>query len=313
MQIHTRPLEEPDLKDADRIMRLAFGTFLGLPDPMKMFGDSDMARTRFYTAPEGALAAEADGKLVGSNYVACWGSFGYFGPLSVEPQLWEQGVAKQLLAPTVELFERWGCTHSGLFTFSHSPKHIALYQKFDFWPRFLTAVMSKPGGAGAPQSRHIRFSELAPGQKKEALAGCAEAASAIYDGLDVAAEIRSVDSQRLGDTILLLDGSKVSAFAICHAGAKSEAGSGGCYVKFGAARPGSSVQRSFEELLMACEAFAAAQGAQRLEAGVNMGRIEAYKLMLGRGFRSSLVGVAMQRANDSGFNRPGVYVIDDWR
>jgi hypothetical protein len=43
MQIRTRPLEQHDLAEADRIMRLAFGTFLGLPDPMTMFGDSDYA------------------------------------------------------------------------------------------------------------------------------------------------------------------------------------------------------------------------------------------------------------------------------
>jgi hypothetical protein len=51
MQIRTRPLEQRDLDEADRIMRLAFGTFLGLPNPMKMFGDSDIARTRFGLLP----------------------------------------------------------------------------------------------------------------------------------------------------------------------------------------------------------------------------------------------------------------------
>jgi hypothetical protein len=53
-------------------MRLAFGTFFGLPDPMKMFGDSDIAHTRFRAAPDSALAAEADTKLVGSNFVTNW-------------------------------------------------------------------------------------------------------------------------------------------------------------------------------------------------------------------------------------------------
>jgi hypothetical protein len=121
MQIRIRPLEERDLAEADRILRLAFGTFLGLPDPLKIFGDSDFAYTRFRAAPDSALAAEADGQLVGSNFVTHWGSFGFFGPLSVVPRLWEQRVAQHLLGPTMELFERWGCRHTGLFTFSHSP------------------------------------------------------------------------------------------------------------------------------------------------------------------------------------------------
>jgi len=313
MQIRIRPLEERDLAEADRIMRLAFGTFLGLPDPMKMFGDGDLAYTRFRAAPDSALAAEADGKLVGSNFATRWGSFGFFGPLSVEPRLWEQKVAQQLLGPTMELFERWGCRHTGLFTFSHSPKHAALYQKFDFWSRFLTPVMSKQVTPSTAQHRDARFSELSADQKQEALAGCREATGAIYEGLDVSREILAVDSQRLGDTILLLDGSKVSAFGVCHVGPKTEAGSDSCYLKFGAVRPQASVQSNFEELLNSCEAYTAAQGMGRLTAGVNMSRHEAYKIMVGRGFRTDLMGVAMQRANDPGFNRPGVYVLDDWR
>lgn len=165
MEIRIRPLEERDLAEADRIIRLAFGTFLGLPDPMKTFGDSDFAYTRFRAAPDSALAAEADGKLVGSNFLARWGSFGFFGPLSVEPRLWEQKVAQRLLEPTVELFKKWGCRHTGLFTFSHSAKHAALYQKFDFWSRFLTPVMSKPVVTSAPWYSYARFSELPPSQK----------------------------------------------------------------------------------------------------------------------------------------------------
>jgi hypothetical protein len=69
MQIRTRPIEQRDLAEADRIMRLAFGTFLGLPDPMTISGDSDYAYTRFRAAPDSALAAEAAINLVGSNFV----------------------------------------------------------------------------------------------------------------------------------------------------------------------------------------------------------------------------------------------------
>ena len=313
MEIRTRPLEAGDLPEADRILRMAFGTFLGLPEPLKMFGDSDIAGTRYRADPEGALAAEAEGRLVGSNFVTNWGSFGYFGPLSVEPRLWNQKVAQRLLEPTIALFERWRCRHTGLFTFSHSAKHHALYQKFDFWPRFLTPVMSQRVGSATEPAGIVRFSELAATQKEEAVAGCRELTAAIYEGLDVSREVRAVDAQRLGDTIMLLEGSKVAAFGVCHAGAKTEAGSGSCYVKFAAVRPGRAAARDFERLLDGCAAYAARAGAQRLEAGVNMSRREAYRIMIGRGFRTDLVGVAMQKSDDAGFNRPGIFLLDDWR
>jgi hypothetical protein len=66
-------------------------------------------------------------------------------------------------------------------------------------------------------------------------------------------------------------------------------------------------------LLQACEELAAMKGLSRLVAGNNTARHEAYRSMLGRGFRTELQGVAMQRHNEAGYNRPGVYLIDDWR
>ena len=74
-----RPLIESDIPVADRIFRLAFGTFLGIPDPLQFFGDADYIRTRLRADPSAAFAAEANGELVGSNFVANWGSVGALG------------------------------------------------------------------------------------------------------------------------------------------------------------------------------------------------------------------------------------------
>jgi Acetyltransferase (GNAT) family len=51
----------------------------------------------------------------------------------------------------------------------------------------------------------------------------------------------------------------------------------------------------------------------KLVAGVNTARFEAYRLMLASGFRADFQGVAMKRPNDSSYNRPEAYIIDDWR
>ena len=64
-------------------------------------------------------------------------------------EYWDRGVAKRLLKSTMPIFERWGVRHTGLFTFGQSPKHVALYHKFGYWPRYLTAVMTyTPAGEG---------------------------------------------------------------------------------------------------------------------------------------------------------------------
>jgi len=142
-EIIVRPLIENDIPTADRICRLAFGTVIGLHDPMQFFGDRDPIRTRFRADPPAALAAEVNGELVGSNFIAHWGSVGFFGPLSVHPDLWNKGVAKHLLKSTIEYFAKLGTRHIGLFTLANSPKHVGLYQRFGFWPHFLTAIMVK--------------------------------------------------------------------------------------------------------------------------------------------------------------------------
>ncbi len=302
-----RPLEARELDEAARIIRLAFGTFLGLPDPASLWPDRDYAATRYRTAPENALAAELDGALAGTNFLVRWGSFAFFGPLTVRPELWERGIAKKLLAPTIERFDSWGIKHSGLFTFPHSPKHVALYQKFGFWPRFLTAVMAKP--AADRSAAFTTFSSLDRNGGDAALAVCREIAGAILDGLDLSVEIAAVRAQSLGDTVLL-DG---DGFAVCHCGAGTEAGGGSCYVKFAAVRPGAKAEKNFERLLAACETFAARRGMQRVDAGVNLARHQAYRAMLRAGYRTAFQGVAMQRPDGAGYNRPEVFAIDDWR
>ena len=132
VNITVRPLRDPDLPLADRIFRLAFGTFNGLQDPLRFGGDIDKIRTRWLADPGAAFGAEVGGVLVGSNFVTHWGSVGYFGPLTVHPDFWDRGVAQKLLEPALALFEAWGCRHTGLYTYSQSPKHLALYQKFGF-------------------------------------------------------------------------------------------------------------------------------------------------------------------------------------
>jgi hypothetical protein len=82
-------------------------------------------------------------KLVDSNFTTNWGSVKFFGPLTIHPEFWAKDIAKRLLESTMQLFSNWNTQHAGLFTYAQSPKHIELYQKFDFWPRFLTTLMSK--------------------------------------------------------------------------------------------------------------------------------------------------------------------------
>lgn len=313
MSAVVRPMREGDLATAQRICRTAFGTFLGAPDPENFWTDRDYVYGRFDAEHTRSFAAELDGAVVGSNFATRWGSVGFFGPLTVRPDLWDRGVAQPLVAAVCDAFNEWGLRHAGLCTFPHSPKHIHLYGKFGFYPRFLTALMAAPARASS-DGRWSRYSELPPGDRRAAEIACREITEALYPGLDLGPEIRTCSARSLGDTLLLRDRSdRIAGFAVCHWGPASEAGEGCCFIKFGAVRPGPEAGGQFAELLAAGRALAAAVAMPHLLAGVNLGREEAYRHMAANEFRTEVQSVTLHRPNEPGYSRPGLFVLDDWR
>ncbi len=309
-----RPLTRSDLPAARRIVSTAFGTFLGAPDPENFWADRDLVFGRFAAEHVASFAAELDGELVGSNFVTKWGSVGFFGPLTVHPDQQGRGIAKSLVEAVSAQLDAWGTSHAGLFTFAQSALHLALYQKFGFHARFLTAIMMAPARSVETALPWSRYSALPESERSAAEKSCRELTEDIYAGLDLSAEIRTVAARNLGDTVLLWDnGSRLAGFAICHWGPASEAGVGCSFVKFGAVRPGPGAEERFARLLDSCGALAVSVGMPSVLAGVNMARQEAYRHMVARGFRTEIQGVTMHRPNEAGYSRAGIYLLDDWR
>ncbi len=303
-----RPLREADLDAADAVFRRAFGTFLRLPDPMTFAGDGDPLRMRWRADPEAAFVAEQDGRVVGSNLAVRWGSVGFFGPLSVHPELWNQQVGQRLMAPVLDCFARWGTTLSGLFTFADSTKHVGLYQRFGFWPRHLTVVMARK-----PAPSEGELTTVGPTPDDAVIDACRDVTDGIYPGLDLSSTIRHVAREQLGDTVLVHAGGRLVGFAVCYCGPGGDATSGECFVKFGAVRSGADAPVHLTRLLDAVDRLASARGLRTVLAGVDTGRLGAYRLLLARGFRAGFQGVTMSRDADVGYDHADAFVLDDWR
>ena len=126
-------------------------------------------------------------------------------------------------------------------------------------------------------------------------------------------EVDAVLDQGLGETVLVDDESGLQGVAICHLGAGTEAGSGTCYVKFAAAKPGPKAGLSFARLVDACGDLASKRGATVVQAGVNFAREQAYRALREKGFRTQFQGVSMHSPNEDAYDTPGALVIDDWR
>jgi GNAT superfamily N-acetyltransferase len=279
------------------VFRLAFGTQYGLDDPLAFAPGSEMVRSRLDAPHTRSFAATMDGELVGSAFLSRWGSLAVFGPLTVAPEAWGLGVGSRLLDACLELADDWGVS-VGLFTLPDSTKHLHLYRKHGFWPGALTALTEKsvaPNG-GAVET----LGDLDASARAAAIEECR-------------AVIEALAGPDTGDVVMSQSDGRVAAFALCHVGDRSEAVTGSCYVKFAAVRPGPEGVPLLDGLLDACEAFAAARGAVRLEVGVSLGRRSAAELLAARGHRTFRHGVAMQRPLADPAAMPEQLLLDDWR
>ena len=303
-------MAESDLDAVDRINRLAFGTFFGLPDPPKFRGDGDGVRTRFRAGTATGVVAEENGVVVGAGMGSVWGSFAVLGPVMVEVARWGGGIAHALTPKLVEHLAARGPDLIGLFTHAQSASHIRLYEGVGFHLQTIHSYMAKAVATPtAPAARqHALYSEAGEG----ALAACRAITDAAYPGLDVSGEIEAVRKFKLGDTVLLKRDGAIAGFAVCHSGKGSECGTGAILAKLAFVRPGTDAAADLRALLQGVEALGARLGATRLVACTNAAR-GAYGVLKDCGFRAFMNGIAMMQRNDLGFNRPDVFALDDWR
>uniref|UniRef100_A0A7S3XYW3 N-acetyltransferase domain-containing protein n=1 Tax=Heterosigma akashiwo TaxID=2829 RepID=A0A7S3XYW3_HETAK len=144
----------------------------------------------------------------------------------------------------------------------------------------------------------------------------------VFQGMDLQPEIQRVKELSLGDTIILRksDPSKpenlathgnICGLAVCHWGPGSEADTGEMYIRFAAARDADA----FAALLAAAEAGARGLGLHALCGGVNLGRVDAFKIMMNANFGIVSNHLSMERdaeTNVGSWDTPHHFVIDEW-
>lgn len=309
-----RPLGDEDIAEAQRCNKAAFSTFLGLAEPDLFRPGADTTGPRFRAWREACFAVTEDDRLAGVAIMMRWGSVAIVGPVTIFPEDWGKGHARRLMEKLVECADAAGLEHMALITHVQSPTHVRLYESFGFAMQRITTVMAKAPGKDAglegcaviPAHDTIAITHLTQGARV--------ASGAIFPGLDLGSEIASVASEKIGEFVVV-EGTTPGAngFAICHHGPGSEASAGQYYVKFACVPPGAEAAERFGALLSACEARAAARGADTLIAGTNTARLEAYEMMKAAGFRSIINCIAMMRPAGDLYNHPGIFAIDDWR
>jgi GNAT superfamily N-acetyltransferase len=325
--IKVRRVRKGDLSRMREVLESAFGDFferqLGTR-PRQVFGGAQYVHHRWLMEPWGCHVAEdAEGKIVGVSLAVCWGTVGLFGPVAVLTPFQNQKVAQQLIRAAQAFFDENKVTLQGVVTFPYSPKHLVLYQKFDFKPRALVAITAKslerrepPVPAprpprGTPEVR--RFSTYEEAKKKALLGRIKTLTGRIYRGLDLTKEIEIVDGLALGDTLLLEREGGLLGFAICHAPGVSEAPHGSLYIKYLAIDPPRRRAEHFTQLLGACEELGVTSACQRIIAPVYTGYWRAYQTLLASGYHMDMLMLRMKRGKNDDYEREDDFVLDDWR
>jgi hypothetical protein len=68
-QIEVALIKRSEVEEADRIVRVAFGTFLGLPNPPDFMGDRNFMTPRWRSPNVKVLAAREGNRLIGTNVI----------------------------------------------------------------------------------------------------------------------------------------------------------------------------------------------------------------------------------------------------
>jgi ribosomal protein S18 acetylase RimI-like enzyme len=327
-KVQIRRVRKGDLAKVRDVFEQSFGDFLERQlgtRPRQAFNGAQYVHHRWLMEPWGCFVAEEDGaKIVGAALAVTWGTIGVLGPVAVLTHYHNQTIAQQLMRAAQEFFDENKATLHGAVTYPTSAKHLALYHKFGYKPKSLTAVMSraldragarsalaKPAVKGALTVR--RFSSLEETKKKAALGRFHRITNGVCRGLELAKEVEIVDGLALGDTLLLERGAELVGFAIYHAPGVSEAPAGGLYVKYLAIDARQRKVEHLEHFVSAIEDLAHEQGLARVILPVYLRYWLAYSTLVKCGYQVDFTMVRMQKGKPEDYEDPADLVLDDWR
>src|SRR3989441_4866801 len=325
-KIQVRRVRKGDLSKVRDVFEQTFGDFLERQlgtRPRQAFGGAQYVHHRWLMEPWGCFVAEEDNaKIVGTALAVAWGSVGLLGPVAVLTNYQNQTIGQQLIRATQEFFDENKTALQGVMTYPTSPKHLALYHKFGYRPKALTALMSRVLDRSAPRPTTKlargplsvrRYSQLEETKKKAALGRVHRITNAVYRGLDLSKEVEIVDGLALGDTLLLERGRDLVGFAVVHTPGVSEAPSGSLYVKYMVIDPAQKRVEHLEQFVAAVEDLGHELGVQRVTLPVYLRYWLAYSTLVRCGYQIDFTMLRMQKGKQEDYEDPTHLVLDDWR
>ena len=281
-----QPLTERDIPALNKLFAEAFTDRYrrdGLVGVRVPFLHPAIWRYALADAGVGAMGwHDESSRLVAFNMAHRSGSEGWMGPLAVRPDRQADGLGKTVVRAAIEWLQSQGVTTLGLETMPRTVDNIGFYSRLGFVPHHLTITMVAEVRHAEPAGGFAALEALAPAERDYRLAEVRALVDGLAPGVDFGREIELTRELRLGDVVLVGRPGGLEAFALCHSAPLAEQGSRE------EARVLKVAARSLDALLVvldAAAAWAGRQGARRIAVRCQSSYGEAYRALVGRGFR----------------------------
>jgi GNAT superfamily N-acetyltransferase len=232
-------------------------------------------------AGEGAMVwRDAEGHMVAFNMVHRSGTEGWMGPLAVRPDRQGEGLGSLMVRTGIDWLRSQGANTIGLETMPRTVDNIGFYSRIGLVPSHLTVtlvheVSRRP--AGVPE-----LLSNAGDSWDDRLEECRRLTDQVLPGVDFTRELVLTRDLRIGDTTVVRDGRKLTAFALWHS------------IPLASGRPKDELRvlklvaagaAHFERLLQALQLSASTERVQRIAIRCQTEFSSAYLRLIELGYR----------------------------
>lgn len=263
-------------------------------------------------AREGAMLWRDDrGNIAAFNVTHLSGAEGWMGPLAVHPDFQAHGLGKTIVSTGIEWLKRQNARVIGLETMPRTMDNIGFYSSLGMMPGYLTVTVTIDA-AYAPQpvpERPVRLGGLQPADMDAALVQCRELSGSLLSGYDFSREMQLTEELALGDTLLVMRGDDIVAFAVAHSVPLVE---GRVREELRVLKLVARDEEDFDFMITVLADHARRSGTRRVAVRVQCQYGDAYRRLVSRGARVRWTDLRMS-ADGYSENRPerGI-VFSNW-
>ena len=284
------PVTEKDIPGLNRLFADSFTDRYrrdGLVGVRVPFLNEAIWRFAIADAGSGALLwRDESDRLVAFNIAHRSGTEGWMGPLCVRPDRQLGGLGREVVMAAVDWLKAAGVTTLGLETMPRTVDNIGFYSRLGFGPGHRTLPMTADTSGLRPGRRSgggpVTVGSLAPGERAARLGQIRELVQRLAPGYDFTRELEITLDLGLGDVLTVDRDGALAAFALVHAAPLAE---GGGRDEVRALKIAAVDLPAMLAILDAAAAWAGRLAVRRLAVRCQTGYQDAYRALVGRGFR----------------------------